>query len=117
MNLEQRVALAVLMSRRKPLFSIEEYCFEEQQKFIRDKAKFKTAVCSRRAGKTEACAADLLDTALKFDNVVCLYITLKRTNAKKIIWPILLKINREKNLGGHPNETDLSLKFPNGSVI
>ncbi len=48
---------------------------------------------------------------------MCLYITLKRVNAKRIIWPELLKINREYNLGGIPNESDLALKFPNESVI
>lgn len=98
-------------------FDPTNYCFTEQLAFIRDPATYKTAVCSRRAGKTIACVIDLLDTALKFRNVVCLYITLKRTNAKRIIWPELLRINSELGLGGKPNETDLSLKMPNGSVI
>ena len=31
-----------------PKFSIEEFCFDKQIEFIRDPAKFKTAVCSRR---------------------------------------------------------------------
>jgi hypothetical protein len=74
-------------------------------------------VCSRRAGKSVACAADLLDTATKHDNVVCLYITLKRINAMRIIWPELLRINSVYKLGGQPNETYLSLTFPNGSVV
>lgn len=117
-TLEQRAAFAILQTRKtKPQFSIESFCFKEQIAFINDEAQFKTAVCSRRSGKTIACAADLLDTALKFSNVVCLYITLKRINASRIIWPELLKINREYALGGEPNETHLSLKFPNGSVI
>lgn len=74
-------------------------------------------MCSRRSGKTIACAADLLNTARNTPDVVCLYITLKRINAKRIIWPELLKLNREYRLGGAPNETDLSLKFPNGAII
>lgn len=100
-----------------PTFDIEKLCFDEQIKFIRDPAPFKTAVCSRRAGKTLACAYDLVNTALKNTDRVCLYITLARTNAKKIIWGELLKINERFNLNGKDNETDLSIRFPNGSVI
>jgi hypothetical protein len=98
-------------------FNPENLCFDKQLAFIRDTATFKTAVCSRRAGKTIACAMDLLNTAQAHENVVCLYITLKRTNAKRIIWPELLRLNQDLGLGGHANETDLSLKFVNGSVI
>ena len=116
-TLEQRAAFAILQARNKPKFTIESFCFKEQIDFIRDEAQFKTAVCSRRSGKTIACAADLLNTAISNDGVVCLYITLKRVNAKRIIWPELIKINREYRLGGTPNESDLSLKMPNGSII
>lgn len=100
-----------------PAFQIESFCFPEQVAFIRDPARYKTAVCSRRAGKTVGCAADLIDTAINFPDSVELYITLKRSNAKKLIWPELLKINREFNLGGVTNVQDLSLTFPNGSVV
>lgn len=86
-------------------------------RFIRDPSIYKTAVCSRRAGKTVSGAAYLIDSALNRDGVVCLYITLSRLNAKRIIWGDLLKINREFSLGGKPNETELSIKFPNQSVI
>lgn len=108
---------SILARRERPQFTIENFCFKEQIDFIRDPFQFKTAVCSRRSGKTIACASDLIDTALKNKGVVCLYITLKRVNAKRIIWPELLKINRDYTLGGTPNETDLSLKFENDSVI
>lgn len=117
LSIEQKAILSLLKSRRNPQFSIETFCFKDQIDFINDTAQFKTAVCSRRSGKTIACAADLLNTALKFPNVICLYITLKRINASRIIWPELLKINREYKLGGMANETHLSLKFPNGSII
>lgn len=75
------------------------------------------AVTSRRAGKTTACALHLLQVAANTPKCVCLYITLARTNAKKIIWPMLLDFNREHHLDGQSNESDLSLKFPNGSII
>lgn len=98
-------------------FKLEDYCFDKQIAFINDPAPFKTAVCSRRAGKTVACAAHLITAARSKSGVVCLYITLSRNNAKKIIWPELVQINETFNLGGKTNESELSIKFPNGSVI
>jgi hypothetical protein len=98
-------------------FAIETFCFKEQIAFIQDPAPFKTAVCSRRSGKTVSCAADLIDTALRNPNRVCVYITLSRRNAKQIVWNDLLQINRTFNLKGEPNQSELHLKFPNGSVI
>lgn len=98
-------------------FRLEEYCFDKQLEFIKDPAKFKTAVCSRRAGKTVACAADLTYSAVTNKKVVCLYITLSRLNAKKIIWPELNDINQRFNLGGKVNESELSITYPNKSTI
>lgn len=100
-----------------PAFDITQHCFKEQLAFIQDTADFATGCCSRRAGKSEACVADLMDTALKRPGTVSLYITLSRANAKRIIWPLLLEVNRKYELKGEPNIADLSLTLPNGSVI
>ncbi len=99
----------------QPKFSPEEFLFPEQLALVRDPAKFATAVCSVRAGKTTACAADLVSTALEKPGTTELYVTLTRTTAKRIIWPELHKINEQYQLGGIPNESDLSFKF--GSSI
>lgn len=98
-------------------FKIENFLFDKQLAFIQDPNPFKTAVCSRRSGKTVSCAADLIDTALMNQDTVSLYVTLSRNNAKKIIWPELLKINRLYDLKGIPDNTELSIKFPNESMI
>lgn len=99
-------------------FKLEDFLFKEQLAFVKDPLPFKTAVCTRRSGKTVGCAADLVHTAHTNSGVTCLYITLSRSNAKRIIWPEIKKINREFNLGGVPNETELSLNFPaNESII
>lgn len=100
-----------------PKFVIEEYCFPEQIKFINDEETFATAVCSRRSGKTVACAADLIYTAQKRPGTISLYITLSRAGAKRIIWPEIIELNRKYQLGGVTNMADLSMTFPNGSVI
>lgn len=59
----------------------------------------------------------MIDTALTFPGTVSLYITLSRLNAKRIIWPDLLEINRSFELGGNVNESELCLTFPNRSRI
>lgn len=100
-----------------PSFDITQHCFKEQLAFIQDPSDFATGCCSRRAGKTEGCASDLIDTSQKRPGTVSLYITLSRAGAKRIIWPTLLDLNRKFSLGGEPNIADLSLTFPNGSVI
>lgn len=101
----------------KPKFDIAKYCFKEQLAFIQDPNDFVTGCTSRRAGKSTGCCADLISTAIGRAGIVCLYITLSRASAKRIVWPELTKINREYELGGVPNIADLSLTFPNGSVI
>lgn len=101
----------------KTPFILEDYLFREQVDFVRDPARFATAVCSVRAGKTTACAADLIDTAIHAPGTTGLYITLARSSAKRIVWPDLHRINREFKLGAQFNETELSIRFPNNSVI
>lgn len=108
---------AFLAKFEAPKIKLEDQCFDKQLAFIQDTGLFATAMTSRRAGKTTACALHLLYTATRYTKAVCLYVTLARTNAKKIIWPMLLEMNQELGTGGVPNESDLALKFQNGSVI
>src|ERR1035437_6378205 len=100
-----------------PKFNLSEFLFDKQFSFVNDANPFKVAGCSRRSGKTVACAAHLIDVATKNEGVVCVYITLSRNNAKRIIWPELQRINRTYNLGGHLDLTELSIRFPNHSII
>jgi hypothetical protein len=97
--------------------NLNELCFDKQLAFLTDKSLFAMAVTSRRAGKTTACALHLLNTAMSTSKCVCLYIAPARTNAKKIIWPMLHEFNREYELGAISNESDLSFRFTNGSMI
>lgn len=117
LELADSIIAAGVAYSAQPKFRLEEFLFKEQLALAMDPAKFATAVCSVRAGKTVTCAADLIATSIGKPEIVCLYITLNRASAKRIIWPDLHKINRTYDLGGIPNESDLSLKFPNGSII
>ena len=94
-----------------------KFIIPEQLDFIKDPESFATAVCSRRAGKTVACAVDLVDTTQRRPGTISLYITLSRASAKRIVWPEILELNRRYQLGGTTNIADLSMTFPNGSVI
>ena len=96
-------------------FKLEDYCFDKQLAFISDPSRFKTAVCSRRAGKTIACAADLLHTAMARPGDVA-YITLSRRNAKRIIWRELLKLNKDYAINAKIDATELTLKIGRAHV-
>lgn len=100
-----------------PKFVIEDFCFPKQIEFIRDKAKFKTAVCSRRAGKTVGCAADLVETAQSIADINVLYLTLNRKSAKRIIWKDLMKIISKYHPNAKVDQTELTVILENGSTI
>ncbi len=117
-----KLALKTLKRRERVVsevkqFRLEDHLFKEQLDFVLDKSPNKVAVCSRRAGKTTACAADLVYTAINNPNTVSLYITLSRNNAKKIIWKEIKDLNRSYGLKGDLNIAELSVTFPNGSMI
>ena len=113
----RRLAQLAIDAQKVPSFQIEKHCFSEQIAFINDESNFTTACCSRRAGKTIACASDLIREAIRSPNTIQLYITLSRVNGKRIIWPELKNINHLYKLGGEPNESELSLRLPNQSII
>jgi len=96
---------------------LSKTCFKEQLTFIQDPSPFITAICSRRAGKSTACAADLLYTAQTNPGTVSLYLTLTRGQAKRNIWPVFKTFIKEHNLSAEMNESELSIKLPNGSII
>jgi len=110
-------ALSKRVIKEKEKFTLEKYLFKEQLDFVLDEDSAKIAVCSRRAGKSVACAADLVYTALSQPEISCLYITLTRRMAKQLVWKEIKIIDRKYNLGGDYNSSDLTVTFPNGSMI
>lgn len=117
MNEEEAKEIVEEHILRSNAFSIEKFLFDKQLEFVNDRSPFKTAVCSRRSGKTFACAAHLIDTALKYEGTNSLYITISRNNAKKIIWPVLQQILVENNIPHRSDLTELSVKLENNSII
>ncbi len=98
-------------------FNLTAFLFDKQLAFVEDPAPFKVAVCSRRSGKTTACVAHLIHTAINNSNSVCLYITLSADQAKRNVWREVKKINDKYKLGGKLNEVELSITFENGAIV
>ncbi len=106
----------VAAEKREPVFRTPEHVW--QTKFLDDPARMKILLCTRRAGKSYAAGLMLLEAAHKNPGVSCLYVALTRASAKRIMWKDVLKtIDREQGLGGRFNETELSVTFPNGSIV
>lgn len=97
---------------------VDVAAFDKQKDFIRDPSRRKAAICTRRAGKSFCIGLYLLQEAIANPESSCLYINLVRKQAKDSFWTKVLKrLNNRYSLGGIPNDTDLAMKFPNGSVI
>ena len=92
-------------------------CFQHQIDFIADPSKLKTALCSRRAGKTHAAAVYLLKEMVEYPGSEAAYIALTRANAKRVMWPKIKQLSHQYSLGLHFNNSELFCTFPNGSVI
>jgi len=117
---EKRIISLVkeLKSRtNKKQFVLEDFCFPAQVAFIKDPARYKTAVCGRRSGKSTACAADLVDMAITTPKSSQLYITLTRGNAKRLVWKEVVGICQAHDIDVKSNISDLSMLFSNGSML
>jgi hypothetical protein len=73
-------------------------------------ARFATACCGRRGGKSEAIARWLLTLETAKPKAPLLYSTTTRIEAKRILWQPLLRLNRTHGLGLEPNESTLTLR-------
>lgn len=91
--------------------------FPEQARFLRSPARKKSLLCPRRAGKSEAGAIYLVFAALAYEGARCLYIGLTLGTAKRIMWGKLKDICQKAGVQHVANETELTLRFPNGSSI
>lgn len=92
--------------------------FPEQRAFIEDKSRLKGALCTRRAAKSFTVGLHLFKDAHENPGVTCGYIALTRMSAKAIMWKDVLKpINHYFKVGAEFNESELSIKLPNGSII
>jgi hypothetical protein len=100
------------------LEKIRAHAHPAQLAFIEHPSKWKAAICSRRAGKSYGVGLALILRALQFERTKHLYLALTRDSAKRILWDDILKtICRELRIKAKFNETELSVRFENGSII
>lgn len=121
-QLSKSAILAELQRRKDELeaksFKFDDFCFDKQLEFFRGPGnRFRTAVCSRRAGKTVGIAADAIDRCLHNENINILYITLTQQNARNIIWGDLMRIVEDNNIKCKVDNVRLTIKFPNKSRL
>lgn len=81
----------------------------KQKAFVLDRSPKKTALCSRRAGKSEGLAAWLLEGAESCPGGMSVYIVLSRNHARGIMWRTLEEIERRHSLGLQFRERDNQL--------
>ena len=110
-------ALATELRRRASHQSVISGLFPQQLKFVMDKSHFKLAKCSRRAGKSYACARYLLHEASTKAGANCAYLALTRKSAKRILWGLLKTLAAKHGIQINPKEAELVIEFPNGSMI
>ncbi len=118
---EEALAILAEISRRaeanRPVDLIDR-TFPKQAAFLESPARFLAGFCTRRAGKSYGIGLKLCQSAVNNPGVSTIYIGLTRESAKRIIFKDVLKvIDRKHDLGGRFNHTDLTVTFPNGSVI
>lgn len=109
---------AVRLIAKHKLPNIIEHAFPQQVNFIKSKSKRKALFCTRRSAKSFTAGLYLVYEAMSNPGCNCLFFGLTRASAKAIIWKDILRIiEAQYNLGARFNETDLTMTFPNGSVI
>jgi hypothetical protein len=121
---EKKLFLEQILDEIKARSSVDKVkemlgdCFPEQRAFIVDRSPFLAGFCTRRAGKSYGVGMKHCITSLMYPEVSTVYIALTRSSADRIMIKDVLKhINRKYKLGAEFNKSDLSMKFPNGSVM
>ena len=98
-------------------FRWQEDLFDKQMDFINDPSCFKTALCSRRAGKTYASCYYLIETAARHADSLSAYIGLTRSSAKRLMWAEMKRANVKYHIGMRFNNSELVATLPNNSQI
>jgi hypothetical protein len=105
--------------------SIRKLYHDAQRRFVESKADQRAGLCTRRAGKTFLLAPEFIATALEEPGSHQIYGHETRAEARRLMWrgnhgrdgllPRLHQygLDRECKI----NKTELSITFPNGSVI
>lgn len=100
-----------------PILDISDPRFLQQDAFVQDKSQFLAALCTRRAGKTNALAIKFINTMLKHPGSLSRYIALTRDSSKDIMWPVLKEMDERFKLGAEFTEHNLTMTLSNGASL
>lgn len=93
------IAVKSVESKYKSLaFELRERMFAEQKQFWTSTELLSSALCTRRAGKSEGAKLEMVASALNITNANILYGTLTKDKAKSICWMPILKMLNELGL-------------------
>ena len=106
-----------LLTGRDPVTLLKESLFLNQQNFIFSADELSLACCTRRAGKSHACAIGLLVQALASPHSECLYIGLTRLTAKNIMVPNIERLLKNYEIEYEFFKSELRFVFKNSSQI
>lgn len=120
-DFEKMKAALILKRAQKQIqddpLSIRDGTFPEQDRFVCDSSQRLAALCTRRAGKTNALALRFIRAMKRYPGATCRYIALTRDSAKEIMWPVLHEVNDRFKLGATFYEGNLSMELPNGGRL
>lgn len=92
--------------------------FRQQREFILHPARLKALFCTRRSAKSFTAGLYLVHEAMANPGCNVLFVGLTRASAKAIIWKDILRVlDRKHDLQARPNQTDLTMTLPNGSMV
>ncbi len=122
--MNRRLALEELARRkaakaatRSVIQNIRSELFDKQLDFIDDPSVYKAALCTRRAGKTSMWARYCTIEALRNERVLLRVWAISRLRAKQLLWEELKLLHARHGIKSQANETELTLRLPNGSEI
>lgn len=124
MKLDPRKAAEELARRENALVraksvtaAIRGELFNKQLRFIDDKSRNKSALCTRRAGKTSMWARYCTIVAMENPGSLIRIWAINRLRAKQLLWNEFLLVAARHRITIKTHETELTIKFENGSEI
>lgn len=106
-----------LLASRSPTQLLKASLFPSQHGFIYSESELALACCTRRAGKSHACAVGLITKALETPSSECLYIGLTRLTAKNIMVPNIERLLKKFDIDYEFFKAELRFVFKNQSQI
>lgn len=94
-----------------------EIPFAQQDAFVQDGARFLTAQCTRRAGKTNGLALKFFNTMHKHPSSQSVYLALTGDSARDIMWPVLKELNDKYSWNCSFLDSRLTMTHPNGAQL